>query len=147
VLPTFLDAAASGRPLRVHGDGRQVRSFCEVGPFTDALLKLVECEAAWSLAGDPVNIGSPEPTAILDLAKLVLAQTGSSSPLELVPYERDYPGRTDVAYRVPDVSRLQGLIGPTRWPPMQAIVARLARTVRGADALSPPRPRRPSPPR
>ena len=137
VLPTFLDAAAAGRPLRVHGDGLQVRSFCEVGPFIDALLRLVECEAAWKLAGDPVNLGSPEPSTILDLARLVVAQTGSSSPLELVPYERDYPGRTDVAYRLPDVSRLEGLIGPTRWPTLPDVVARLA--------LSPPRPSRPSP--
>ncbi|HZM00998.1 MAG TPA: NAD-dependent epimerase/dehydratase family protein [Planctomycetota bacterium] len=132
VLPTFLAAAAAGAPLRVHGDGSQVRSFCEVGAFTDALLRLVEQPAAWALAGAPINLGSPRPTTILELARLVLAVTGSRSPIEFVPYARDYPGRSDVAFRVPDVSRLEGLIGPTRWPPLEEVVARLARAGRPA---------------
>ena len=127
VLPTFLAAAAAGAPLRVHGDGRQLRSFGAVGTFTDVVLRLLAGDAAWDLAGAPVNVGSPQPTPILELARLVLAQTGSSSPIELVPYERDYPGRQDVAVRVPDVSRLESLIGPTRWPPIEEIVATLAR--------------------
>ena len=130
VLPTFLVAAAAGLPLRVHGNGSQVRSFCEVGAFTDALLRLVEAPAAWQLAGAPVNLGSPESTTILDLAKLVLAETRSSSPIHFVPYARDYPGRTDVAARVPDVKRLTSLIGPTEWPPLKAVVAKLAGPVR-----------------
>lgn len=147
VLPTFLAAAAAGAPLRVHGDGSQLRSFGEVGAFTDALLRLVELEAAWAQRADPVNVGSPQATSILELARLVLAQTGSASPIEFVPYAQDYPGRTDVAVRVPDVSRLAALIGPLRWPPLAGLVARLA-PAGAAGTLSPPRPprsRRPRP--
>lgn len=140
VLPTFLAAAAAGAPLRLHGDGLQLRSFGAVETFTDVVQRLLACDAAWALAGAPINVGSPRPTSILELARLVLAQTGSSSPLELVPYERDYPGRTDVAARVPDVSRLESLVGPTRWPPLEEVVAQLARA-------SPRPPRRPRPPR
>lgn len=155
VLPTFVAAALAGQPLRVHGDGSQVRSFCEVGAFTDALLKLCACEAAWSPASNPINVGSPQPTSILELARLVLAATGSASSLQFVPYEVDYPGRTDVAARVPDVARLETLIGPLRWPSLESVVSRVATIAASAtppsplSALSPPRPPppRPAPPR
>ena len=138
VLPTFLAAAAARRPLRVHGNGSQVRSFCDVGAFTDALLRLVDTPAAWQLGGAPINLGSPEPTSILELAKLVLAQTRSPSPVHFVPYATDYPGRTDVAARVPDVKRLTSLIGPMRWPPLEEIVEKLARLGGAARPASPP---------
>jgi len=137
VLPTFLAAAAAGAPLRVHGDGLQLRSFGAVETFTDVVQRLLACDAAWALGGAPINVGSPRPTSIFELARLVRAQTGSSSSIELVPYEADYPGRTDVIARVPDVSRLESLIGPTRWPSLDEIVEPLAR----ASRPPPPRPR------
>src|SRR5262249_8265969 len=38
VVPAFIQAALSGRPLPMHGDGSQTRSFCYVSDTVDGLL-------------------------------------------------------------------------------------------------------------
>ncbi len=46
VLPRFIAAAKSGRPLNVYGDGRQSRCFCFVSDTVEALVRLQNCPAA-----------------------------------------------------------------------------------------------------
>jgi UDP-glucose 4-epimerase len=122
VLPTFLRHALCGEPVPVHGDGSQRRAFGDVRTFVDCVMRLAATEAAWAVDARVVNVGSPDDTSVLDLARLVLAETGSASPLRFVPYDEVYPGRRDVPARVPDVSRLQRLLGPVRWPSVHEIV-------------------------
>jgi UDP-glucose 4-epimerase len=122
VLPTFLRHALRGEPLPVHGDGRQRRAFGDVRTFVDSVLRLADTPAAFDADGGVVNVGAPEGTSVLDLARLVLAETGSSSPLRFLPYAAAYPGRRDVRARVPDVTRLLGLLGPVHWPAVREIV-------------------------
>ncbi len=43
VLPRFIQAARSGRPLQVFGDGRQTRCFCYVKDTVEALVRLQGC--------------------------------------------------------------------------------------------------------
>ncbi|MHC5211971.1 MAG: NAD-dependent epimerase/dehydratase family protein [Planctomycetota bacterium] len=122
VLPTFLRHALRGDPLPVHGDGRQLRAFGDVHTFVDCALRLADNPAAFDADGGVVNVGSPEGTSVIKLARLVLAETGSSSPLRFVPYAAAYPGRRDVRARVPDVTRLAALLGPVCWPGVSEIV-------------------------
>jgi UDP-glucose 4-epimerase len=122
VLPTFLRHALRGEPLPVHGDGRQRRAFGDVHTFVDCVLRLAATPAAFEPDGNVVNVGSPEGMSVLELARLVLAETGSSSTLRVLPYDTAYPGRRDVPARVPDVTRLQRLLGPVRWPAVREIV-------------------------
>ena len=62
--------------------------------------------------GQVFNIGSLEEVAILELAQRVLLHTGSSSKVELLPYDQAYaPGFEDMRRRVPSVKKLQSLIG------------------------------------
>jgi len=39
VLPRFIEAARTGRPLRVFGDGTQTRCFCDVADTVEALVR------------------------------------------------------------------------------------------------------------
>jgi UDP-glucose 4-epimerase len=135
VLPRFLACARAGRPLTIHGDGRQVRCFSDVGAFVNVLWKLMRNRAAWYPPTNVVNAGSPEPTSILDLAAFVLEATGARVPLRFVPYEQVFPGRCDVQRRIPDLRRLECLIGLTKWPDMRSIV-------RGLSSVSNRLPRR-----
>ena len=49
------------------------------------------------------------------LAEQVVRRTGSKSPITLIPYEKAYePGFEDMPRRIPDVSKIQHLIG---WQP------------------------------
>jgi UDP-glucose 4-epimerase len=108
VLPRFVQAALARRPLIVHDDGQQVRCFAHVADVISAVLALMSTDAA---LGRVYNIGSDEPVSILDLARRVLAHTGSSSAIEFQSYadayDRDFE---DVRRRVPDLSRLRGAI-------------------------------------
>lgn len=122
VVPTFADRALAGEPLPVFDDGLQTRSFSEVGTFVDTLLRVVSLAPAWQLKDHALNIGAPDETSIRDLAREVLQATASKSPVLNVPYKQVFPGRRDVRSRVPDVTRLQNLLGPVRWPSIAEVV-------------------------
>jgi UDP-glucose 4-epimerase len=58
------------------------------------------------------NIGHTKEISIYQLAVLVKQMTGSASEIVLVPYEQAYEaGFEDMARRVPDISKIQRLIG------------------------------------
>jgi len=104
VLPRFIEAARKGEPLRVFGDGSQTRCFCHVSDVVDALVKLQETPAA---RGEVFNVGSTEEVSILELAHLVIDVLGSSSSVELVPYDTAYaPGFADMLRRKPTTDKL-----------------------------------------
>jgi UDP-glucose 4-epimerase len=61
-----------------------------------------------------INIGSTEEVTIRALAERVRALAGSSSPIRLVPYDEAYEsGFEDMPRRVPDLTKLKGLVGFT----------------------------------
>lgn len=109
VLPTFVRQALMGRPITVFGDGAQSRCFSYVGEVVRALTALAQCDQA---LGQVVNIGGSDEIAIGDLAALVKEVAESSSEIVQVPYDEAYgEGFEDMARRVPDVSKLKGLVG------------------------------------
>ena len=104
VLPRFIEAARAGKPLRVFGDGRQTRCFCDVADTVEALVRLQQSEAA---RGEIFNVGGTEEISMRDLAALVIEALGSSSEVELVPYAEAYaPGFEDLPRRRPMVEKL-----------------------------------------
>jgi len=109
VLPRFIAAAKSGRPLNVYGDGRQSRCFCFVSDTVEALVRLQNCPAA---RGEIVNVGSVEEISIGALAELVIRTVNSSSAVEYVPYAKAYaPGFEDMLRRKPIIEKLARLTG------------------------------------
>ena len=109
VLPNFVGQALRGEPIRVFGDGRQLRCFCLVHDTVRAIVGLLERDEAW---GHPFNIGSEEEISILGLAEKVKERTGSDSPIEMVPYAEAYgEGFEDMERRQPDTTRIRELIG------------------------------------
>jgi UDP-glucose 4-epimerase len=109
VLPTFVRQALAGQPITVFGDGRQSRSFTYVGDVVDALVKLAHEPRA---VGEVFNVGNTGEVTIADLAARVKTMTGSSSPIEYIPYDEAYEaGFEDMPRRVPDISKLCALIG------------------------------------
>jgi UDP-glucose 4-epimerase len=109
VLPRFAAAARAGRPLPVYGDGEQRRCFLHVDDAAEALALLA---ASPDAEGKVVNVGSDEEVSILDLARLVLEESGSTAGVEHVPFERVYGGGfQDFRRRRPDLARLRALTG------------------------------------
>ncbi len=109
VIPTFVKQALAGRPLTVYGDGKQTRCFGYVGDVVGALIKLMDNPAS---VGQVFNIGSNEEVTILELAERVKELTSSQSEIVFVPYDEAYEeGFEDMPRRVPDISKINALVG------------------------------------
>ncbi len=109
VIPNFVRQAIAGQPITVFGDGTQSRSFTYVGDVVDALLKLVQEPRS---VGEVFNIGNPGEISMNDLAEKIRKMVGSASPISLVPYDQAYEkGFEDMPRRVPDISKIQALVG------------------------------------
>ncbi len=109
VIPSFVDAALAGKPLKVHGTGEQSRCFCHVADVIESLVRLMNGPET---KGEVYNIGTDQEVSIGDMAAKVVELTGSSSVIEQVPYEKAYgAGFEDMQRRRPDISKLQAAIG------------------------------------
>jgi UDP-glucose 4-epimerase len=129
VIPRLARQAVRGEPLTVFGDGRQTRCFCHVDDVVDGLLRLLDCPDTY---GEVYNLGSQEEISILDLARRILDQAGSTSPIELIPYDVAYAnGFEDMRRRVPDTSKVRELIG---WEPTRTLDDILKETILEAIA-------------
>jgi UDP-glucose 4-epimerase len=116
VIPRFVQWALAGEPLQVYGDGQQSRCFCNVSDVVNAIVGLAECVPA---CGEVFNIGSQEEITILELAARVKERTGSSSEIQMIPYNQAYEaGFEDMQRRVPDTWKINRLIG---WQPHKSL--------------------------
>jgi UDP-glucose 4-epimerase len=116
VIPRFVESALAGKPIEVHGDGTQTRSFCHVADTIRALAGLMD---ARELSGEIYNVGSSERVSILELAERVRRATGSSSELSFVPYDRVYgQGIEDTLHREPATGKIHEAIG---WQPERSL--------------------------
>ncbi len=109
VVPRFVEAALLDRPLRVFGDGRQSRCFCDARDVVPTLPRLLDNPASH---GRVFNIGSDRDISILQLAETVIRTLGSKSVVQLVPYADAYPsGFEDLRHRRPDLARVREAAG------------------------------------
>ncbi|MGD0081482.1 MAG: UDP-glucuronic acid decarboxylase family protein [Methanoregula sp.] len=118
VIPRFIDQALTGKPITVFGDGSQTRSFTYVTDQIEGLLRLAALDAA---EGQVINIGNTNEIMVLELAKKVIALTGSESSLSFHLLPEDDPLR-----RRPDVARAKEILG---WEPKASLEAGLVRTI------------------
>jgi UDP-glucose 4-epimerase len=123
VVPRFVQAAMHGQPIRVYGDGTQSRCFGYVGDVINAMIGLMNHPAA---VGQIFNIGSNEEVTIMALAQKVKALTGSQSEIVNIAYEQAYEqGFEDMARRVPDLTKINKLIGYTPTVKLDEIIIRV----------------------
>jgi UDP-glucose 4-epimerase len=114
VIPRFITQALSGEPLTVFGDGTQTRCFGHVQDVVDGMMRVLDHPDA---VGDVFNIGAQGEISMQNLALEVIRRTGSSSLIEMIPYDKAYEaGFEDMVRRVPDTSKIHALTGwaPTR---------------------------------
>ncbi|MBQ9250018.1 MAG: SDR family oxidoreductase [Oscillospiraceae bacterium] len=117
VVSNLITQALSGRDLTIYGDGLQTRSFCYVSDTVDALIRMVNTP---DITG-PVNVGNPQEMTVLEIAQMILKETGSPSKLVFCPLPQDDPSR-----RKPDITRAKTLLG---WQPNVMLEEGLKQTV------------------
>jgi dTDP-glucose 4,6-dehydratase len=141
VVSTFIVQALQGKPLSVFGDGSQTRSFCYVDDLVRGITGLLLLDSDKTVEQrtdrkflvtqqkdvdrpsmhDPVNIGNPRELTVLEIAKLVLELTRSSSQITHHPLPADDP-----KVRRPDISRARLLL---KWEPQVQLEDALSRTI------------------
>src|SRR5262245_34911700 len=82
VVPRFLNQALDGKNITVYGDGSQSRCFTYVGDVVEWLTRLATIDAA---VGEVINLGNPEEVTIAELARRVIAVTGSGVGVDFIP--------------------------------------------------------------
>jgi UDP-glucose 4-epimerase len=120
VIPTFVKQALAGRPITVYGDGKQSRCFCYVGDVVGALMRLMDEPTA---VGEVFNVGSNQEITIVELAKKVKELAASRSEISFIPYDEAYEeGFEDMPRRIPDISKVNALVGFTPQMPLDGIL-------------------------
>jgi UDP-glucose 4-epimerase len=101
VVPAFVDAALSGRPLPVQGDGRQTRDFTFVATVAEVIASAVERRVA---SERPVNLAYGSRVSLLELAELLGKLLGRELEFDFGPARAG-----DVRDTQADQSRLRAL--------------------------------------
>ena len=132
VVPRFVRRALTGEPILIYGDGTQRRSFTWVKDVVNAMIALSQHGRAY---GEVFNIGHTKDTSIHELAVLVKQMTGSPSELRFIPYEQAYEaGFEDMQRRLPDISKIQNLIGYQPTVNLREMLERVIAFERGRTA-------------
>jgi dTDP-glucose 4,6-dehydratase len=118
VVPNFLKQALCSEPLTVYGDGSQTRSFCYVDDLIEGIYRLLLSDEH-----DPVNIGNPIETTILDFAKTINHLVENRAGLI---YREGQRGEGDPQRRRPDISRAKEILG---WEPRISLEEGLLKTI------------------
>jgi len=124
VVSNFICQALAGKPITVYGAGHQTRSFAYASDEVAGFLALLDSDYI-----GPVNIGNPAEFTVLELARVVLDITGSSSEMTFEALPQDDPTQ-----RRPDITLARTTLG---WEPRVCLADGIEQTVKWfADQLS-----------
>jgi UDP-glucuronate decarboxylase len=118
VVSSFIVQALQEQPITIFGEGTQTRSFCYVSDLIEGFMRLMASEHGCN----PVNLGNPRETSMLELASLICRLVGSKSRIKHEPLPQDDPTR-----RRPDISRAQQLL--SGWSPRVGLEEGLIATI------------------
>jgi UDP-glucose 4-epimerase len=99
VVSKFIKAALNNEDITIYGNGRQTRTFCYIDDNIEATTLIFEKSL---YLNDVINIGNSEEIPVVDLARKIIAITGSSSSLVYV----DPLVEGDMTRRKPDNSKM-----------------------------------------
>jgi len=127
-LPRFIEWALRGEPIKVYGDGNQIRSYMWVKDTVHATVRLLRSQKA---EGRIFNIGSPRWTTIEVLAEMVKIELDSDSKVVRIPYDEAYhKGYDDVQKRVAELEAMNDTIGFVPKTDLPYIIAMTAKHIR-----------------
>lgn len=104
VVPAFIGQALRGQDLTVFGDGSQTRSFTYIDDQIEGIYRLLMSDYV-----EPINIGNPDETTILEFAEEIIKLTGTDQKIVFKPLPKDDP-----LQRQPDISRAKEILA---WEP------------------------------
>jgi UDP-glucuronate decarboxylase len=124
VVSNFIVQALRGDDLTIYGDGTQTRSFCYVDDLIEGFVRLMNSPD--DITG-PINLGNPGEFEVGELAKMVIAETGTKSKIVNRPLPDNDPQR-----RRPDIGLADDKLD---WRPAVSLAEGLRKTVAYFDAF------------
>ncbi len=104
VIPKFINLALKNKNITIYGDGHQTRTFCYIDDNIDTILKIHENNL---VTNDVINIGNDVEYNIVELAKLIIKLTNSSSKIIHLPALKE----GDMNRRCPDITKMKLILG------------------------------------
>jgi len=117
VVSNFIYQALTGRPITIFGKGTQTRSFCYVDDLIEAIRRYMDTDFP-----GPINIGNDREFTMIELARMVIALTGSTSR---ICYEEEM--QDDPKQRRPDLTKARKYLN--NWKAQVKLEAGLKRTI------------------
>ncbi len=103
-IAIFAPLALKNEPIKITGDGNQIRTWCYIDDFVDAVLLILESKKA---LGQIFNIGNPSGVlTIAVLAQRIIFLSHSESNLKFVPHIGE-----DINLRIPNIQKAKDLLG------------------------------------
>lgn len=119
VVSNFIIQALQHKDLTIYGDGTQTRSFQYVDDLVEGMVRMMNSDDDFT---GPVNIGNPGEFSMLELARIIIRMTGSSSKIVHMPLPGDDPKQ-----RRPDISLAKEKLGG--WEPTVTLEDGLKKTI------------------
>lgn len=120
VVSNFIVQALRGEEITIYGDGNQTRSFQYIDDLVEGMTRMMN-DTPDDFTG-PVNIGNPHEFTIAELAREVIALTGSRSKIVHMPLPADDPQQ-----RQPDITLARKMLGG--WEPTVQLREGLKKTI------------------
>ncbi|APR77134.1 UDP-glucose 4-epimerase [Minicystis rosea] len=103
-IPRFIDAAISGRPITIFGDGEQTRDFCYVDNTVRA--NLLAASSPKKLSGEVVNIAGGRRIGLNELCREIGRIMGHG-----VAVDHTAPRPGDIRHSLADITAARELLG------------------------------------
>ncbi len=117
VVPDLIQKVAKGQdPLRILGDGKQVRHYTYAGDIARGIRLCIERPEAMN---EDFNISTPVSTTVSELAENIWSRMRKGRPLRVV---YDEPFEYDVRMRVPDVKKAALVLGFRAETPLDSVL-------------------------
>lgn len=125
-ITNFAMNALQNKNIIIYGDGTNTRSF----QYIDDLVRGINAVLTAPDCPGPINLGNPGEITMNDLAREIVAATGSSSAIVHGEGATDDPRR-----RCPDIAKAKRLLG---WEPRVPLTEGLAKTIAYFKTIDPP---------
>lgn len=116
MIPDFILSALNNKNLTIYGTEEETGSYCYVDDMIEALLRLIKSEI-----NTPVNLGSMHQVRLVDIAKLIIELSGSSSEIKFEP-----PLAYSANQLIPDISLAKEQLD---WFPIVSLEEGLQKTI------------------
>lgn len=102
-IQQMVNKALKNEEITIFNDGNQIRSWCFITDFVDAIMSMIALEKA---KNQVFNIGNPQATVtVFGLAEKIISLTNSKSKIIYKPH----PG-PEVEMRIPDIEKAKELL-------------------------------------